>query len=124
MNNTINIVNFLKPSFHRIILTAGAISVYYNTYYYKGKLLSGGILAPLLFPSFYLAYMYIYYPENFNYTNTNPTIPETGLIKEMNKFINSPSKTLLLFIILYIFITFILYKKKFKNLPILNKFKD
>lgn len=115
---------FFKPSFHRIILTIGAVSVYYNTYYYTGKLLSGGIIAPMFFPSFYLAYMYIYYPENFNYTNKNPTIPETGLIREINKFINSPSKTLLLFLLLYIFMTFILYKKKFKNLPFINKFKD
>ena len=124
MINRRDIINFFKPSFHRIVLTLLALSVYHNTYSHTNNKLNGAILGPVIFPSFYLAYMYIYYPENFNYINKNPTVPDTGLFNEINKFINSPSKTIILFTILYLFFTFFLYKKKFKNLPIINKFKD
>ena len=102
--------NFFKPSFHRIILTIIAVSVYHNTYSKEGHdlwrdVIKGGIIGPLLFPSFYLSYMYIYYPENFNYKNTNPTIPTTGLITELNTVINSPINSILIFVLLYLFFT-------------------
>ena len=85
-----NVIHFFKPSLNRIILTIIALSVYNNTYSHSHKkLFRGGIIPVILFPSFYIAYMYVYYPENFNYKNKNPTIPETGLINELNKLLGS-----------------------------------
>ena len=119
--NKETIINFFKPSYHRTLLTIFSLLIYNNTYSNTSvHILSGGIIAPLLFPSFYLAYMYIYYPENFNYKNKNPTIPDTGLINEMNKLSNSPYKTIFLFLILYIFSNYLLYGDKIKKF----KFKD
>jgi hypothetical protein len=125
MNILDNLRNFFSISTHRIILTIIAFSVYHNTYSdsnnenyetYFDNIFKGGVLFPIIFPSFYISYMYVYYPENFNYNNKNPTIPKTGLVNEFNILINSPWKTLILFIILYLFFTFILYKKQFKKI--------
>lgn len=106
------VLNYFRPSINRVILTIIAISVYNNTYSKTGKGLIGlGIIPVVFFPSFYLAYMYIFYPENFNYKNKNPTIPETGLINEMNKVLSSRTEIVIIFIILYLLLTSVLYKK-------------
>ena len=115
----INLKSFIKdkfkPSFHRIFLTTISISVYRNTYYNSDYDLQS-LIGALIFPSFYLAYMYIFYPENFNYKNKNPTIPESGFTKELSILKNSPLRTIYLFLILYLYFTYFLYEKKIKNL--------
>ena len=119
------ILSHFKPSFHRIVLTIISASVYHNTYSHSNiSWIKGGLIPALLFPSFYISYMYIYYPENFNYKNKNPTVPETGLITEFNNLIHSPFNTILIFCLLYLLINFFIYKKALKGLPFIRIFRD
>jgi len=125
MNLKTKLINHFKPSFHRIVLTIITISVYHNTYSHSNiNWIKGGLIPALLFPSFYISYMYVYYPENFNYKNPNPTVPKTGLITELNNLIHSPFKTIFIFLLLYLSVNFFLYKKSFKGLPFLRIFRD
>jgi len=105
---------YFRPSINRILLTILAISVYHNTYSHSDiNWIRGGLIPALLFPSFYISYMYIYYPGNFNYINKNPIIPKSGLITEFNTLINSKYKTVLIFITLYLLLNYFLYKEGF-----------
>ena len=53
--NKETIIKFFKPSYHRTLLTIFSLLIYNNTYSNTSvHILSGGIIAPLLFPSFYL----------------------------------------------------------------------
>lgn len=105
----------IEPTFHRLFLTTISLSIYYNTYY-NHKIVIQPLLGALFFPAFYIAYMYIFYPENFNYKNENPTIPKTGFSDEFNVLKDSPIKTLYLFIVMYLYFTYFLYEKKFRKL--------
>ena len=119
------ILSHFKPSFHRIVLTIISVSVYHNTYSHSNiSWIKGGLIPALLFPAFYISYMYIYYPENFNYKNKKPTVPETGLITEFNNLIHSSFNTILIFCLLYLFINFFMYKKALKGLPFIRIFRD
>ena len=119
------LLSHFKPSFHRIVLTIIAISVYHNTYSHSDiNWIKGGLIPALLFPAFYISYMYVYYPQNFNYENKNPTIPAKGIITEFNNLIHSPFKTIFIFLLLYLSVNFFLYKKALKGLPFLRIFRD
>jgi len=113
MNLPNTFLSYFAPSMNRILLTILAISVYRNTYSHIDiNWIRGGLIPALLFPSFYISYMYIYYPGNFNYLNINPIIPEGGLITELNTLIHSAYKTILIFITLYLSLNVILYKDR------------
>jgi len=105
----IKVLTYLIPTFSRIVLISISVYIYYNTY---GKI-SAGLIPVLLFPSFYIAYMVIKYPENLNWKNKNPSIPGEGsIIDELNNLIKDKYETFTLFIPLYLFITGLLYKKQ------------
>ena len=107
------ILEYFTPSINRILLTILAFSVYHNTYSHSDiNWIRGGLIPVLLFPSFYISYMYIYYPGNFNYINKNAIIPEGGLITELNTLIHSKYETVLIFITLYLLLNYFLYKEK------------
>ena len=111
-------IRFFIPTFSRLVLISLSIYIYYNTY----KKISAGIIPVLLFPSFYIVYMVIKYPENLNWKNDNPTVPGEGsIIDELNYLIQNKYTTVTLFIPLYLIITSALYKKQIAK--IYNYFK-
>lgn len=106
-----DILKNFTPTANRFVLSALAVYIYHNIY---GKI-SGGIIPILFFPSFYIAYIFIKYPENLNWKNKSPTIPAGGFITELNTLIHGEWKTTILFLILYISLNIFLYKKNIKS---------
>jgi len=100
------VLSHLKPSLNRVILSIIATYIYRNIY---GEI-SGGIIPVLLFPSFYIAYIFLYYPENLNWKNEKPTIPEGNLVEELNILLNSSIVSIAIFGILYLSLNVFLYK--------------
>ena len=100
----------LRPSLNRVILSIIAVYIYYNIY---GKI-SGGIIPILFFPTFYIAYIFIKYPENLNWKNNNPTIPGEGLIVELNEIFEGEYQAVIIFFVLYTFLNLFLYKNYIK----------
>ena len=106
-------LRYFIPSLSRLVLLSIAAYIYYNTY----REISAGLIPALLFPSFYIAYMIIRYPENLNWKNKNPTIPGEGsAIDELNTLISNKYETITLFIPLYLLITSALYKEQLNKL--------
>ena len=112
MNNQIKkpIMAWLRPSLNRVILSIIAIYIYYNIY---GRI-SGGIIPVLFFPTFYIAYIFIKYPENLNWKNKNPTVPKEGFIIELNEIFKSEYQSAIIFILLYMLLNLFLYKNFIK----------
>ena len=105
-------LSYFVPSYARFFIMLIAFYIYYHTY----KKISLGIIPVLLFPSFYIAYTVLKYPENLNWKG-EPHIPEeTGFIDELNELVDDPHLTMIIFIPIYILITILLYQKKFKNI--------
>jgi hypothetical protein len=101
---------WLRPSLNRIILSIIAIYIYHNIY---GQI-SGGIIPILFFPTFYIAYIFIKYPENLNWKNKNPTVPKEGFIVELNEIFKGQYQSAIIFILLYMFLNLFLYKNFIK----------
>ena len=113
-------LNYLIPSYGRFFFMIISVYIYYNTY----RTISLGIIPVLLFPSFYITYTVIKYPENLNWKG-NPNIPkEDNFITELNELIKNPYKTLLIFIPIYVIVSLLIYKKTIKKIliKILNYF--
>ena len=104
------IIFWFRPSLNRLILSAIAVYIYHNIYGQIG----GGIIPILLFPSFYVAYIFIKYPENLNWRNTNPIIPEEDFITSLNDIFQSKYQAVIIFIIMYILLNMFLYKNLIK----------
>ena len=104
--------SYFIPSYARFILMLLAFYIYYHTY----KKISFGLIPVLLFPSFYIAYIILKYPENLNWKG-EPKIPEEdGFISELNGLISDPYLTMVIFVPIYILVSILLYQKKFKNI--------
>ena len=103
-------LDVLIPSWNRIVLTTIAVLIYFNTY----KKLGTGVIGPALFPTFYIAYMVYFYPENLNWRDPSKhTIPGEGnIIDEANTLISNKYASIFIFIPLYLGGTYLLYKKK------------
>tara|TARA_B100001093_G_C26843705_1_gene1021758 strand:- start:1319 stop:1690 length:372 start_codon:yes stop_codon:yes gene_type:complete len=103
------IINLLTPSYLRIIIIFIAVYIYYNTY----RKLSIKMIPLMLFPSFYIAYMTINYPENLNWRNPSPTIPSEHNVREEYKLLSKNKyKTITLFLPVYLLINYLLHKNK------------
>jgi hypothetical protein len=101
---------WFRPSLNRIIISMIAVYIYHNIY---GKI-GGGIIPILFFPTFYIAYIFIKYPENLNWRNTNPIIPEEDFITSLNDIFQSKYQAVIIFIIMYILLNMFLYKNLIK----------
>ena len=101
-------ISYFLPSYTRFVLMILAFYIYYHTY---GKI-SLGIVPVLLFPSFYITYTVFEYPENFNWKKKATVPDEDGIIDELNKLVDDPYATMVIFIPIYILITVLLYQKK------------
>lgn len=102
---------WIRPSLNRVILSIIAVYIYYNIY---GEI-SGGIIPILFFPTFYIAYIFIKYPENLNWRNKNPTVPKEGFIVELNEIFEGKYEAVIIFFVLYISLNFFLYKNLIKR---------
>ena len=101
---------WIRPSLNRVILSIIAVYIYRNIY---GEI-RGGIIPILFFPTFYIAYIFIKYPENLNWRNTNPIIPEEDFITSLNDIFQSKYQAVIIFIIMYILLNMFLYKNLIK----------
>ena len=101
---------WIRPSLNRVILSIIAVYIYRNIY---GEI-RGGIIPILFFPTFYIAYIFIKYPENLNWKNKNPTVPKEVFIVSFNDILKENYIAVIIFFILYISLNFFLYKNFIK----------
>jgi len=101
---------WLRPSLNRVILSIISIYIYHNIY---GKI-GGGIIPVLFFPTFYIAYIFIKYPENLNWKNKNPIVPDKDFITLLNDIFQSKYQAVIIFIIMYVLLNLFLYKNFIK----------
>ena len=101
---------WIRPSLNRVILSIIAVYIYHNIY---GEI-GGGIIPILFFPTFYIAYIFIKYPENLNWKNKNPTVPKEGFIVSLNDILKEDYIAVIIFIVLYISLNLFMYKNLIK----------
>jgi len=104
------LIFWIRPSLNRVILSIIAVYIYHNIY---GEI-QGGVIPILFFPTFYIAYIFIKYPENLNWRNKNPTIPPDGFIKSLNDILKEKYISVIIFFVLYVALNIFLYKNLIK----------